>query len=57
MFTLLIAVGAFFLYIIAYNTYGRWLSRKIFKLDAAAPVPSVALRDDEDYVPDRKSVV
>lgn len=57
MFTLLIALGSFFLYIIAYNTYGRWLSRKIFKLDATAPVPSVAMRDDEDYVPTSKGVI
>eukprot|EP00913_Durusdinium_trenchii_P035227 g32957.t1 len=57
MTTLLIAVGAFFGYIIAYRTYGRWLSTKIFQLDADAPVPSVALNDDRDYVPTSKSVV
>jgi carbon starvation protein len=33
MVTLLIAVGAFVGYIVAYNTYGRWLSQKIFQLD------------------------
>lgn len=57
MFTLFIAVGAFFLYIIAYNTYGRWLSRKIFKLDPNARVPSVAMQDDQDYVPTSKGVI
>lgn len=57
MTTLLIAAGAFVGYIIAYRTYGRWLSQKIFNLDAAAPVPSVALNDDRDYVPTSKSVV
>ena len=57
MTTLLIAVGAFVGYIIAYNTYGKWLSQKIFGLDADAPVPSVALNDDKDYVPTNKSVV
>lgn len=57
MVTLIIAVGAFVGYIIAYNTYGRWLSRKIFQLDADAPVPSVALNDDRDYVPTSKGVV
>ena len=33
MTTLLIAVGALVLYLIAYHTYGRWLARKIFALD------------------------
>ena len=40
MGTLLIAVGALVGYIIAYHTYGRWLGRKIFKLDKDALVPS-----------------
>ncbi len=57
MTTLLIAVGAFVLYFVAYHTYGRWLARKIFKLDPAAPVPSVSLEDGSDYVPSRKGVV
>ncbi|MAS96219.1 MAG: carbon starvation protein A [Verrucomicrobiales bacterium] len=57
METLLIAVGALVLYLIAYNTYGKWLGRKIFKLDAEAQVPSVALNDDKDYVPTKKSII
>ncbi len=57
MVTLLIAVGAFVGYIIAYNTYGRWLSRKIFQLDSNAAVPSVELNDDRDFVPTSKGVV
>ncbi|RMG35745.1 MAG: carbon starvation protein A [Planctomycetota bacterium] len=57
MTTLLIALGAFFGYLIAYHTYGRWLSRRIFQLDPNAPVPSVALNDDVDYVPTPKTVV
>ena len=57
MVTLLIALGAFVGYIIAYNTYGRWLARKIFQLDANATVPSVELNDDRDYVPTSKGVV
>lgn len=55
--TLLIAVGAFFGYIVAYHTYGRWLSKKIFGLDPEAKVPSVELNDDRDYVPTGKTVV
>lgn len=57
MDTILIAAGAAALYIIAYHTYGRWLSRKIFRLDPAAIVPSQALRDDRDFVPTPKSVI
>ena len=57
MSTLLIAVGAFVGYIIAYHTYGRWLSQRIFNLDPHAAVPSVVLNDDRDFVPTAKSVV
>ncbi|QDT36937.1 carbon starvation CstA family protein [Stratiformator vulcanicus] len=57
MDTLLIAVGAFVGYLIAYHTYGRFLSRKIFNLDAEANVPSVALRDDNDFVPTQRQVI
>jgi carbon starvation protein len=44
-------------YLIAYHTYGRFLARKIFKLDKNAPVPSVELRDGIDYVPTRKGII
>ena len=57
MQTLLIALGSLVLYLIAYHTYGRWLARKIFRLDAAARVPSEVLRDDEDFVPTDRGVV
>ena len=57
MQTLLIALGAFVLYLVAYNTYGKWLARKVFKLDPEALVPSVALNDDVDFVPTKKSVI
>ena len=57
MSTLLIALGAFVLYLVAYHTYGRWLSRRIFKLDPEATVPSIELNDDVDYVPTKKSIV
>ena len=55
--TLAIALGALVLYLVAYHTYGKWLARKIFKLDANAMVPSVALNDDKDYVPTDKSII
>jgi carbon starvation protein len=55
--TLAIALGAFVLYLVAYHTYGKWLARKIFKLDPHATVPSVALNDDKDYVPTDKGII
>jgi len=57
MLTLLIAASSFFAFIVAYNTYGRWLGSKIFALDATAEVPSKQLRDDVDYVPTRKEII
>ena len=51
MGTLLIAVGTFVAYLIAYNTYGKWLSRRVFRLDPRAVTPSVELNDGKDYVP------
>ncbi len=57
MLTLLIAAGSFLGFIVAYHTYGRWLARKIFVLDANAEVPSQQLRDDIDFVPTRKEVI
>ena len=57
MLTLCIAVGAFVGYIVAYHTYGRWLSQKIFNLDESAEVPSKQLRDNIDFVPTKKEVI
>lgn len=57
MSTFLIAVGAFVLYLAAYHTYGKWLARKLFKLDPKARVPSVELEDGNDYVPTDKGIV
>ena len=57
MQTLLIALGAGILYLVAYHTYGKYLARKIFKLDPDAVVPSVELNDNKDFVPTSKMVV
>ena len=57
METLLIALGALVFDLIAYNTYGKWLGSRIFKLDPEAVVPSVALNDDRDFVPTKKSII
>ncbi len=53
----MIAVGSFVAYLIAYHTYGRWLSRKIFNLDSSNQAPSIELEDGEDYVPTSKGIV
>ncbi len=50
-------VLAFVGYIVAYNTYGRFLSRKIFRIDPDAPVPSRTLEDGKDYVPTRRGII
>ncbi|MFP6881093.1 MAG: carbon starvation CstA family protein, partial [Roseibacillus sp.] len=57
MQTLAIALGALVLYLVAYHTYGKFLARKIFKLDPNAKVPSIELEDGSDYVPTQKSVI
>ncbi|MCP5521234.1 MAG: carbon starvation protein A [Verrucomicrobiales bacterium] len=57
MATLLIALLAGLGFVVAYHTYGRWLARKLFRLDPAAEVPSVQLNDERDYVPTAKSIV
>ena len=57
MVTLLIALAAFVAYLVAYHTYGKWLSKKIFQLDSKRTPPSIALEDGTDYVPTAKSVV
>lgn len=57
MDTLLIAVGAFFGYLIAYHTYGRWLSRRVFGLREDANVPSHEMRDDVDFVPTKRGII
>ena len=57
MFAALIAVGSLVLYVVAYNTYGRWLARKVFKLDRFAKTPARELNDRVDYVPSRRDIV
>ena len=57
MSTLLVALASFAGFIIAYNTYGRWLSRRIFNVSADAEVPSSQLQDDIDFVPTKREVI
>jgi len=57
MNALLLVVVPFVGFIIAYWTYGRWLARKIFRLDDKAPVPSEYMHDGIDYVPTRRGII
>ncbi|MCL4693088.1 MAG: carbon starvation protein A [Candidatus Hydrogenedentes bacterium] len=57
MSTAVVAVLSFVGFIVAYNTYGRYLARKIFDLDPNAEVPSRQLNDGVDFVPTQRSVV
>lgn len=57
MNSLVIAALCFVGYFVAYHTYGRFLSKRIFKIDEALACPSSTLRDDSDYVPTKKEVL
>jgi len=57
MIPFLIALGSAVAFIVAYNTYGRWLGKKIFRLSADAVCPSVSFKDDVDYCPTSSGVI
>lgn len=57
METIAIAIGSFVLYLIAYHTYGRFLARKVFKLDPDRTAPSIEFEDGVDYVPSKRALV
>lgn len=57
MSTLVVAILSGVGFIVAYNTYGRYLGRKIFNLNPDAIVPAAELEDGMDYVPTRREIV
>ncbi len=57
MDTVLLVISVFVLYIVAYNTYGRYLARRIFQLDPARITPAHEINDGVDFVPSHKSLV
>lgn len=57
MNSLILAVIMFAGYIIAYHTYGRFLAKKIFRVDPQALCPSEAFRDDVDFVPTDRNIL
>lgn len=57
MNSLLIASLAFVAYVLAYNTYGRFLGRKLFRLSNKQRMPSIEFQDGVDYVPSKKNII
>lgn len=57
MLTVLVALGSFILYVVAYHTYGKWVSRRIFGIDPQRLAPSREINDGIDFVPSRKELV
>ena len=44
-------------FLLAYFVYGRWLSRKVFRLDDKRTTPACEIDDGKDYVPTDAKVV
>lgn len=57
MNSVLLAAGCFFLYLLAYHTYGRYLAGRIFRLDDSRPTPAHLRCDGHDFVPTRKDIL
>ncbi|MCP4667621.1 MAG: carbon starvation protein A, partial [Deltaproteobacteria bacterium] len=57
MNSLLLAALMMVGYFVAYHTYGKFLARKIFKLNPEVACPSTALQDGHDFVPTKKHVL
>ena len=57
MGALLLMIGAFAGYIVAYHTYGKYIGKKIFQLSTKNIVPSVEFEDGVDFVPTKKEII
>jgi carbon starvation protein len=57
MLTVAIALGSLVLYLIAYHTYGRWLARRVFRIDPSRTPPSMEREDGVDFVPSHRWMV
>lgn len=57
MNSLLLAIITFLGFIVAYNTYGKFLSRKIFEITTGRKTPAVEKNDGVDYVPTKKGIL
>jgi carbon starvation protein len=57
MLTIAIALGSLVLYLVAYHTYGRWLARRVFRIDSSRTPPSIEREDGVDFVPSHRWMV
>jgi carbon starvation protein len=57
MNSLIILLITFGGYIFAYHTYGKYIAKRIFKLNPDALVPSKELCDNMDFIPTKKNVL
>jgi carbon starvation protein len=57
MNSLILIVTVVVLYVIAYNTYGKFIAKKLFGIREDQTPPSRELEDGVDYVPTKKSVL
>jgi carbon starvation protein len=57
MNAIIIVAAGFVMYLLGYLIYARYLSKRIFKLDPNAPVPSRTMEDGTDFVPTNKYVL
>ncbi len=48
-----IAIGSFAVLAAAYFTYGRFIARRVYRLDADRVTPAHSMRDNIDYIPTR----
>jgi len=57
MGSVLLMLLSFLGYIIVYHTYGRFLSKKVFRISRETLTPSHELNDGIDYVPTQKGII
>ncbi len=57
MQALIVMLLSFVGYLVMYHLYGKYIGRRIFRINDANIAPSVSMRDDVDYVPTRKEVI
>jgi len=57
MSALILMIVVFLGYILMYRLYGKYISKRIFKLDKNRITPSIELQDGVDYQPTKKEII
>lgn len=57
MNSLFLAIACFSAYLAAYHTYGKFLGKKLFRLNPSTETPAHARRDNIDFIPARRDVL